>query len=252
MAITRIALSGSYQDAQGNAATGYVDFTLSSPIRDPDGNIIVAADTQRVELSNGALSVTLYATDEPTAEPDGVTYTVHERINGEERTYSIELPYSGGAVNLADVVPVESATITYGVTQAELTAHSADTTSVHGIADTAQLVTFADLAIEALIVSGAASVDTDVLPPGQRIPYATTLNSVYARCGTAPTGSALTVAVKRNGTQITTVSIAAGATSGSTTGLAIALAAGDVISYGITAIGSSTAGADIAVQLVGS
>lgn len=108
------------------------------------------------------------------------------------------------------------------------------------------------LSMSAVIRSGAATVANNVLPPGIRAGYTTTLSAIYVRCGTAPTGSGLTVRVNQNGTGIQTLTIAAAGTSQSATGLTIAVAAGDVFTFDITAIGSTIAGSDIAVDLVGS
>lgn len=109
----------------------------------------------------------------------------------------------------------------------------------------------AQFELEAIAVTGEAAVATNVLPPGARVGHACTLTAIYARCGTAPTGAALTLRVNRNGTSITTVTIADGQTSGSTTGLSQALAAGDILTIDVVNIGSSTPGADVALQLIG-
>lgn len=105
--------------------------------------------------------------------------------------------------------------------------------------------------LELLLRAGTASVADNVLPPGVRIGYALTLTDFYLRAGTAPTGSALTVEVNLNGVLVATVTIAAGATSGSLLGQAIAVAAGDVLTFDITAVGSTTPGADLALSIVG-
>ena len=110
------------------------------------------------------------------------------------------------------------------------------------------------LSMSAIIKSGTASVASNVMPPGIRVGYASTLNSIYVRCGTGPTTSNLTVRVNQTGSASTSwsVNVLAGNTTGSSLGLSAALAAGDIITFDITAIGSGTAGADIAVDLVGS
>lgn len=106
-------------------------------------------------------------------------------------------------------------------------------------------------AVSAIIKTGDAVVASNVLPPGLRVGFATSVTAIYARVGTAPTGSALTVVVQRNGSTLSTVNVAPSALSGSVTGLSLPLAAGDILTFNITAIGSTVAGADVAVDIVG-
>jgi hypothetical protein len=103
--------------------------------------------------------------------------------------------------------------------------------------------------LEAIVKAGAAAVASNLMPPGFRVPTATTLRAVYVNVGTGPTGSGLTVVVKRSGTTLATVTVAAGATSGSDTGLSTALAKGDLLTTDITAVGSTVAGSDVLVTI---
>lgn len=103
--------------------------------------------------------------------------------------------------------------------------------------------------LEAIVKAGAAAVASNLMPPGFRVPADTTLRAVYVNVGTAPTGSALTVLVKRSGTTVATVNVAASATSGSSTGLSLALAKGDLLTTDISAVGSTVAGSDVLVTV---
>jgi hypothetical protein len=103
--------------------------------------------------------------------------------------------------------------------------------------------------LEAIVKAGAAAVASNLMPPGFRVPAATTLRAVYVNVGTAPTGSALTVLLKRSGTTVATVNVAASATSGSSTGLSVALAKGDLLTTDISAVGSTVAGSDVLVTV---
>ena len=76
-----------------------------------------------------------------------------------------------------------------------------------------------------------------------------TITDVRAAINTAPTGAAVNLSVKRNGTQFTTLSIAAGANSGSVGSLSQAIVAGDYITVDITQIGSTVAGSDLVVKV---
>lgn len=101
-----------------------------------------------------------------------------------------------------------------------------------------------------LILTGYARVTTNAAPPGLRVPFDCTLSAAYLRVGTAPTGASLTLLVRRSGSTLATLTITAGGTSTSSTGLSVALAAGDIVTFDVTSIGSTVAGADLAVALV--
>lgn len=106
--------------------------------------------------------------------------------------------------------------------------------------------------LDTVIKQGPAGVATNVFPAGTRVPQACTTSGFFARCNPShmPSGSACTVVVKRAGSTIATVSIAAGASSGSV-GTAVALALGDVLTYDITSVGSTTPAWDVAVGIEG-
>lgn len=76
---------------------------------------------------------------------------------------------------------------------------------------------------------------------------ASTLTKVRAAVGTPATGSPITVAVRVNGTVVSTVSIPAGDYTNTSTP-AVALAVGDYLTVDITAVGSTTSGADLTVS----
>lgn len=101
-----------------------------------------------------------------------------------------------------------------------------------------------------LIITGYARVATNVAPPGLRVPQACTLSAVYLRLGTAPTGASLIFVVKKGATTLATLTVTAGSTSTSATGLSAALALGDIVTFNVTQIGSTVAGADLAAQLI--
>jgi hypothetical protein len=73
-----------------------------------------------------------------------------------------------------------------------------------------------------------------------------TLVSIRAQVGTAPTGANIVLSIRLNGTSIGTVTITAGATEGTLT-LSQALTAGQSLTVNITQVGSTVAGADLTV-----
>ena len=72
-----------------------------------------------------------------------------------------------------------------------------------------------------------------------------TLKSIHAYVDTAPAGAAVTVQVKKNGSNLQTVSVANGATTGNVTSLSHSIAANDYLTIDITQVGSSTAGENL-------
>lgn len=108
--------------------------------------------------------------------------------------------------------------------------------------------------LDTVIKQGAAGVATNVFPAGTRVPQACTTSGFFARCNPShmPSGSSCTIVVKKAGsTIIATVSIAAGASSGSVS-TAVALALGDILTYDITSVGSTTPAWDVAIGIAGS
>ena len=81
-----------------------------------------------------------------------------------------------------------------------------------------------------------------------QIPYkgdAWTLTKLHCRVVTAPTGAAVKVKIRRNGTSMGEVTIAISANSGDVTGLSVSVSDGDYFDIEITRIGSTVAGADL-------
>jgi lysophospholipase L1-like esterase len=141
---TTIAITGQYYKADAvTPASGYVTFTLSQELRDTSTNEVYSQERHRVRLSvGGALSTTLVSTDDPDLTPQGAFYEVIEEIDGDVTRYFIEVPYdsAGGTLDISDAVLANGQGVTYGVTQSDLTTHEADTTSVHGLFNTTQIV----------------------------------------------------------------------------------------------------------------
>lgn len=103
---------------------------------------------------------------------------------------------------------------------------------------------------DVLVKAGAVTVAA-FIPQGVRVPVYTLLRSVTAHVGTAPVGAAMIIQVKRASTVLATVTIADGATSGSVAATATAtiLAAGDLLTFNVTQVGSGTAGSDLSISL---
>lgn len=99
-----------------------------------------------------------------------------------------------------------------------------------------------------LAQTGVCSVANDVAAL-VITPKSGSFSSCYVRCKTAPTGAALTGRINKNGVQVATFSISAGAQNQTQTGLSIAFSAGDYFTLDITQIGSSVAGSSLSAVL---
>jgi hypothetical protein len=111
--VTQIPVAGNYVDFLGNPIAGQIQFTLSDMLRNSLANQMVTPSTVAVTLdSNGSFSTTLPATNDADLIPI-FEYTVEEAFpNG--RTYKISLPAaSSGTLNLADISPAPSISVTY-------------------------------------------------------------------------------------------------------------------------------------------
>lgn len=104
-------------------------------------------------------------------------------------------------------------------------------------------------ATELVINSGIALTGTNVVPPGLYIPQNVTLDKFRILCGSAPTGAGIVVQLAVNGTVSHTATIAAGQTSAVLTNLNHALVPGDLVTFNITAVGSTFSGSDVVAVL---
>jgi hypothetical protein len=106
--ITVITLTGTYMDMQGNARSGTVTFTPSTPILvDSSTPTILGAIPITVALnSSGAFSVVLPCTNG--LAPSGWLWGVTESVSGApQRVYGIALPSTlGSSVDISTLTPV--------------------------------------------------------------------------------------------------------------------------------------------------
>jgi hypothetical protein len=102
VAPTPILITGSYSNPDSSPCTGYVTFLLSTPISQP--GIVVQPEPIVVELgADGALSVTLYANNDPATVPTTSQYIVVEQTDGAaNRQYTITVPYNAAGAT-ADI-----------------------------------------------------------------------------------------------------------------------------------------------------
>jgi len=116
---TAVLLTEDFVYADGALPDGesFVDFLLTTPLTNTvTGRRVPAAPIVARLDSAGHLSVTLWATNDPTTAPTGAAYRVTERIAGQDpRTYYIVLPYTSPTAVLGLLVPGTTAPPTYYV-----------------------------------------------------------------------------------------------------------------------------------------
>jgi hypothetical protein len=101
-----ITVSGTVAEfPAGGVASGSISFTSPAWLTGPTDNSVVPPFTKTVQLAaDGSFSVQLPATNDPDWSPSGWAYTV--KIVAGEQVFraSLQLPYNGGPVDVADVL----------------------------------------------------------------------------------------------------------------------------------------------------
>jgi hypothetical protein len=86
-------------------------------MRDASTDVTITPQEQVVALSNsGSISINLYANDDATTQPDGVTYEVNERLNEtgyNKYFFTLNSNSPSATFSLADVVPNTEPIVTY-------------------------------------------------------------------------------------------------------------------------------------------
>lgn len=169
--VTTVAVHGKIVSPNGGtAASGFVRFGMPYPLRAAADDTIIGPVTLVAELDvDGEFTIDLPATDDPDVTPSSWTYDVRVETSAWRERLSVEIPVAsaGTGLEFADLVPaITPPTLVSYATAAALIAHAADTTVVHGITDTAALLTDGDLAGYAELTG--ATFAGDVLVDGAR------------------------------------------------------------------------------------
>lgn len=109
VSFTSVELTGQFQTAQQEPATGELTFTLTQAMGNSD--IVIAPAPLTVALNTeGKITVTLPANDDTGTSPQGVRYGVTEKIVGAQpRDYFILISHTAasGQVDLSTLMPGE-------------------------------------------------------------------------------------------------------------------------------------------------
>lgn len=104
-----IAVTGTYTTITGSPLTGYVNFSITTPVTDPEGHVIFNISTQSAALnSSGSFNIIIPCTDNTDLAP-AFTYLVTEVIPGLGRAYYVSLPHTlGSSVDISELAPTSA------------------------------------------------------------------------------------------------------------------------------------------------
>lgn len=109
---TLVTITGTFRDAGQNLAPAGSTITVrpTAPILDTDGQLIVSQLPYVITLASGAIpaNTKLYATDDPTSQPENVMYEFTVAIEG-AKPYKFRAPlsYTDTTVDLTSVIEPE-------------------------------------------------------------------------------------------------------------------------------------------------
>lgn len=108
MALTTRTLTGTFQLANGSAASGQVLISPNTFLTSSDDDLLLPRSTVTIDLdSSGSFTVDLVCTDDISISPTGWGYTVREKITkASGRVYTVAIPTGSGALDLADLTPL--------------------------------------------------------------------------------------------------------------------------------------------------
>lgn len=164
--LTLVTVSGRFDELPDGGASGTVRFLYDGPLTGAVDHSIVPIVDETVSLDeNGEFQVELPASNDPGWVPQDFSYVVTAKIRQVTRVGTLTLDYQDTSVSLDELIQWGGAAEsgeTYA-TLAQLQAHAADETDVHGIADTADLLTVDGGTITgSLTVEGVSSLDGGV------------------------------------------------------------------------------------------
>jgi hypothetical protein len=107
--VSTVTVTGSWTTSDGSTTkpTGTVTFTPNARLQDGPTGQIIDQKPLVATLVNGAISVTLMATDDPDLSPSGWAYVVTENIAGQPAiTYVLQFPAAQTPVDLSTKAPL--------------------------------------------------------------------------------------------------------------------------------------------------
>ncbi|MEU8680798.1 phage tail protein [Streptomyces sp. NPDC048611] len=107
--IPTVTVRGRFLSPDGRPLSGSVTFRAPAQITFPDADVILGGPVVAQLDAQGQISATLPATDAPSMDPSGWSYTVAEQLAGipTGRSYNVLLPAEQPLVDLADIAPTD-------------------------------------------------------------------------------------------------------------------------------------------------
>lgn len=105
MAFSTVSITHGFQNPDGSAASGTVEFTLEKRMTNGTTTVLPWSITATLSAT-GTISQALVANNDSGTVPADATYRVDIRILGaSQETYWITVPTNGGSVDLGTLLP---------------------------------------------------------------------------------------------------------------------------------------------------
>jgi hypothetical protein len=232
-----------------NSSNGSFTFTPANATQGGGGGG-VTQDTldNYLQVANG---VSLTAFDVLTTTPSGNGSLVYNSSNGSFTFTPADATQGGGgggggaSVTASDTAPSSPSAgdLWFHTTQLKLYVYYSDGSSNQWVQTNSGVGNRVDEFIKAYRYQGTLAINTGDTRLYLQDSYI--LKGIHAYVDTAPTGSSVITDVKKNGSSLQTITVAAGATSASNTSLSHTFVSGDYLTVDITQVGSSTAGENL-------
>lgn len=211
-------------------------------------NAIKVLIDDRLQVAN---AITLTSFDVLTSTPSGNGSLVYNSSNGSFTFTPANATQGGGgggggaSVTASDTAPSSPSAgdLWFHTTQLKLYVYYSDGSSNQWIQTNSGVGNRVDEFIKAYRYQGTLAINTGDTRLYLQDSYI--LKGIHAYVDTAPTGSSVITDVKKNGSSLQTITVAAGATTASNTSLSHTFVSGDYLTVDITQVGSSTAGTNL-------
>lgn len=198
-----------------------------------------------------ANAISLTSFDVLTSTPSGNGSLVYNSSNGSFTFTPADATQGGGgggggaSVTASDTAPASPSAgdLWFHTTQLKLYVYYSDGSSNQWIQTNSGVGNRVDEFIKAYRYQGTLAINTGDTRLYLQDSYI--LKGIHAYVDTAPTGSSVITDVKKNGSSLQTITVAAGATTASNTSLSHTFVSGDYLTVDITQVGSSTAGTNL-------
>jgi hypothetical protein len=205
-----------------------------------------------LQVANSTSFTTTSSFDVLTTTPSGNGSLVYNSSNGSFTFTPADATQGGGggggggaSVTASDTAPASPSAgdLWFHTTQLKLYVYYSDGSSNQWVQTNSGVGNRVDEFIKAYRYQGTLAINTGDTRLYLQDSYI--LKGIHAYVDTAPTGSSVITDVKKNGSSLQTITVAAGNTTTSNTSLSHTFVSGDYLTVDITQVGSSTAGENL-------